>query len=100
MNLNAIISTERVKRLQRMHDAVKKARFRIQSRNLYRSEDKTATIWEVWSNHTHRRSPRLYVVSRVEARGRITWNCTCPDFEANGHWFPCKHILYIQNCGV
>ncbi|WP_322793327.1 SWIM zinc finger family protein [Bellilinea sp.] len=54
------------------------------------------TIWEVWSNHTHRRSPRLYTVSRVEEQGKAHWGCTCPDFEANGQWFPCKHILYVQ----
>ncbi len=82
-----------------MRDAVSKGAFQIQSRQVYRTATKTVTIWEIWSSHTHRRSPRLYVVSRLKEQDKAKWGCTCPDFEANGAWFPCKHILYVQSTG-
>ncbi|GAP07452.1 MULTISPECIES: SWIM zinc finger family protein [Anaerolinea] len=99
MNVRGFIGSEAAKRRERMLDAVKKDCFQIQSRQFYRGEGKTITLWEVWSSHTHRRYPRLYVVSRVEAQGRIAFGCTCPDFESNGQWFPCKHILFVQQGG-
>ncbi len=89
------IASELAKRRERMQDAVSKGHFAIESRQVYHGDGKTITIWEVWSSHTHRRSPRLYAVSRVQEQGRTHWGCTCPDFEENGKWFPCKHILYV-----
>lgn len=99
MNVRTVIADEAAKRRERMREAVSKGCFRIQSRQSYRGEGKTVTLWELWSSHTHRRSPRLYTVSRVEERGQTRWGCTCPDFETNGQWFPCKHILYVQGRG-
>lgn len=96
MNMKAVISNEITKRQERMRDAVAKGSFEILSRQRYRSQGKTITVWEVWSNHTHRRKPRLYVVSRVQEGNVLHWGCTCPDFETNGQWFPCKHILYLE----
>ena len=99
MNIRAIVSAEAAKRRERMRDAVAKDCFVVQFRQVYRGRDKTVTVWEVWSSHTHRRSPRLYVVSRMQEQGKTSWGCTCPDFESNGQWFPCKHILYVQEEG-
>ncbi|GIV65473.1 MAG: hypothetical protein KatS3mg046_733 [Bellilinea sp.] len=96
MNMKAVVNNEAKKRRERMQDAVSKGHFAIESRQVYRGKDKTITIWEVRSSHTHRRSPRTYTVSRVQEQGRTHWGCTCPDFEANGQWFPCKHILFVQ----
>lgn len=97
MNVKTIISNEATKRRERMYDAIQKGNFEITYKQSYSGgQGKTVTIWKVWSNHTHCRSPRLYTVSQVKEQGRSHWACTCPDFEANGQWFPCKHILYIQ----
>lgn len=97
MRLSTFVSSEKTKRLQRMQDAVRKGSFHIQDWQVYRIGDKRLTIWEVRSTHTHR-SPRVYLVSKVTMEDLFEWKCTCPDFEANGKWIPCKHILYIQEC--
>jgi len=97
-NIRKFIGSEAEKRRERMLDAVEKGCFEIQSRQSYRGKGKTVTLWEVWSNHTRRR-PRVYTVSRIAEQGRVRWGCTCPDFESNGQWFPCKHILYVQQGG-
>ncbi|GIV65541.1 MAG: hypothetical protein KatS3mg046_801 [Bellilinea sp.] len=98
MNMKAVIASEASKRRERMYDARSKGAFQIQSRQVYRNGGKTLTVWELWSSHTHRRSPRCYTVTRVQENGKTPhWGCTCPDFEANGAWFPCKHILYVQS---
>lgn len=102
MNAN-FIGSEVTKRKKRMLDAIRKNCFRIDYKETYRVAKENVTVivtlWEVWSTHTHR-SPRLYIVTRTEENGQkrrgCRWECTCPDFEANGQWFPCKHILFVQ----
>ena len=89
------------KRLVRMHDAVKKGAFHISYTQQFRvtENDKVVFVkmWEVWSNHTHRRVRRMYLVSETkDDTGKVVWRCTCPDFQQNGSWTPCKHILYVQ----
>lgn len=98
MNISGLIASEAAKRKERMRDAVDKNRFHIQHQQTYRIGDKKVRMWEVRSTHT-RRYPRVYLVSKTTAEDFVEWKCTCPDFEANGRWFPCKHILYVQDHG-
>jgi len=98
MNVSTIISTEASKRRARMQDALEKNAFRFVSKVKYKLGDELVTAWEICSTH-NRRSPRYYIVSRHVYKGEIKWACTCPDFEANGVFFPCKHILYVQQSG-
>jgi len=98
-------SLEVLKRQKRMLDAIRKNCFHIDHKETYRVAKENVTVivtlWEVWSTHTHR-SARLYIVTRAveeengQKRRGCKWECTCPDFEANGQWFPCKHILFVQ----
>ena len=92
------------KRWERMQDAAQKGAFHIsQTQQLRVKKDEKVVfvkMWEIWSNHTHR-APRMYLVSKAkDDTGKVVWRCTCPDFQQNGNWIPCKHILYVQMGGV
>jgi tRNA U38,U39,U40 pseudouridine synthase TruA len=96
--MKSIIGTEVSKRRERMQNARAKNAFHIISKLKYKLRDEVITAWEICSTHTHR-SPRYYIVSRHYNGEHSRWECTCPDFEANGDFFPCKHILYVQESG-
>ncbi len=85
------MSSELVKRVNRMQDAVNKGAFQLVDHYTARYNGQTIHVYELRSWHTHRRSPRLYTIVREGS----TWHCSCPDFEQNGAYYPCKHILYI-----
>jgi len=84
-----------VKRMDRAKKARERGQFRLLSRyTVVNSEGWKTIVYEVWSCQTHRRNPRVYLVSHDLSKG--LWTCTCPDFQQNGNWTPCKHVLYVQ----
>ncbi len=92
------VGVELSKRITRMQEAVRQKQFRLIDYYTIRQGEKTTRLYNVWSCQTHRRRPRVYVVIHERVTGEPgQWSCTCPDFENNGRWFPCKHIIYVQN---
>ena len=101
--LSSVIQGEAAKRRERMHKAVAKNCFEITHTQQFRVVDGEKVVsgkmWEIFSTHTHK-SGRYYIVSQIKTETAktvvYTWTCTCPDFEQNGKWVPCKHILFVQ----
>lgn len=92
-----VMRTEAEKRRARMQQAVAKGYFRLLEHYTVHTGSGRLEVYAVWSCQTHRRNPRVYLVSRDGTKG---WTCTCPDFAQNGRWLPCKHILYVQSRGL
>lgn len=90
-----MLSSEITKRVHRMQDAVKKGAFSMVDRYAVMHNGNRAVVYTLKSWHTHRRSPRLYTIMQESGN----WRCSCPDFEQNGAYYPCKHILYIKETG-
>lgn len=86
-----MLSSEIIKRVHRMQDAVKKGAFSVVDTYTVMHNGNHVAVYILKSWHTHR-TPRFYTITHENG----TWRCTCPDFESHGKIYPCKHVLFVQ----
>ncbi len=81
-------------RLECVRKGQQKGTLRINRRYQMTVDGHKVLLFEVWSTQTYKPGRIHYVTCSFE-KG-IVWGCSCPDFEKNGLFCPCKHILFVQ----
>ena len=83
-------------RYERVRKGQQKGTLQIRGRFQLTVNQHPVFLFEVWSCQTYKPGRIHYVTCKIEPKSRPEWKCTCRDFEKNGLFYPCKHIIFVQ----